>query len=197
MLIQVQKQLFNKVYGAENVEWTSKVFEGNAGLRERVFANIEKSRLARESSNYSGFAKFEKEFGDRLVAKISSDAIKREMLKSPSSKVWGTLSAGTNQGVKHFADYWSKYPERIPSLAKRLGVEETMFENTVQGFENFTEMALKVKSECTASRLNVNGKNIYFLEGAEKAKKGIVVIEVDGKIQSMMPSDPKSFKKLQ
>ena len=43
---------FNKTYGAENVEWTSKVFEGNAGLRERVFANIEKSRLARESSNY-------------------------------------------------------------------------------------------------------------------------------------------------
>ena len=53
---------FNKVYGAENVEWTSKVFEGNAGLRERVFGNIEKSRLARESSNYSGFAKFEKKF---------------------------------------------------------------------------------------------------------------------------------------
>ena len=33
---------FNKAYGAENVEWTSKVFEGKAGLRERVFANIEK-----------------------------------------------------------------------------------------------------------------------------------------------------------
>ena len=43
---------FNKAYGAENVEWTSKVFEGNAALRERVFANIEMSRLARESSNY-------------------------------------------------------------------------------------------------------------------------------------------------
>ena len=38
--------------GAENVEWTSKLLEGKAGLRERVFANIEKGRLARESSNY-------------------------------------------------------------------------------------------------------------------------------------------------
>ena len=43
---------FNKSYGAGNVEWTSKVFEGNVALKERVFANIEMSRLARESSNY-------------------------------------------------------------------------------------------------------------------------------------------------
>lgn len=82
-------------------------------------------------------------------------------------------------------------------MAKRLGIDESMFENTVQGFENFTEQALRVKKECTASRLDVNGKNIYFLEGAEKAKKGIVVLERDGKIQSMMPSDPKSFNKLE
>ena len=34
--------MINKTYGAENVEWTSKVFEGNAGLRERVFADKEK-----------------------------------------------------------------------------------------------------------------------------------------------------------
>ena len=44
---------FNKAYGAENVEWTSKIFEGKAGLRKRVFANIEMSRLARESSGFS------------------------------------------------------------------------------------------------------------------------------------------------
>ena len=41
---------FNKTYGVENVEWTSKALEGNGDLRERVFTNIEKSRLARESS---------------------------------------------------------------------------------------------------------------------------------------------------
>lgn len=119
------------------------------------------------------------------------------MLESSSVKSWGTLKDGTNQGVKHFADYWEKYPERVPSLAKRLGADESAFENTVQGFENFTEQALRVKNECTASRLDVNGKDIYFLEGAEKAKKGVVVIIKDGKIQSMMPSDLKSFSKLE
>lgn len=119
------------------------------------------------------------------------------MLESPSAKSWGMLEDGTNQGVKHFADYWDKYPERIPSLAKRLGVDEAKFENTLQGFDNFTEQASRVKNECTASRLDVNGKDIYFLEGAEKAKKGVVVMVKDGKIQSMMPSDPKSFSKLE
>ncbi|WP_241427205.1 RHS repeat-associated core domain-containing protein, partial [Clostridium saccharobutylicum] len=127
----------------------------------------------------------------------AAEAIKTKMLESPSAKLWGTLKDGTNQGVKHFADYWDKFPERIPSLAKRLGVDESKFENTVQGFENFTEQASRVKNECTASRLDVNGKDIYFLEGAEKAKKGVVVIVRDGKIQSMMPSDPKSFSKLE
>ena len=51
---------------------TSKVFEGNAGLRERVFANIEKSRLARESSNYSDFAKFEKKFAVEGIGKAKN-----------------------------------------------------------------------------------------------------------------------------
>lgn len=60
----------------------------------------------------------------------------------------------------------------------------------MQWFENFTEQV---------SRLDVNGKDIYFLEGAEKAKKGVVVIVIvkDGQIQSMMPSDPKSFNKFE
>ena len=59
---------FNKAYGAENVEWTSKIFEGNAGLRERVFANIEMSKVARESSNYSDFAKFERKFATKGIS---------------------------------------------------------------------------------------------------------------------------------
>lgn len=37
----------------------------------------------------------------------------------------------------------------------------------------------------------------YYQDGAENPKKGVVVIVKDGKIQSMMPSDPKSFEKLQ
>ncbi len=38
------------------------------------------------------------------------------MLKSNSAKAWGTLADRTNQGVKHFNNYWELYPERIPSL---------------------------------------------------------------------------------
>ena len=34
------------------------------------------------------------------------------------------------------------------------------------------------------------------MEGIEKPKKGVVVIVKDEKLQSMMPSDPRSFSKL-
>ena len=119
------------------------------------------------------------------------------MNESTSASKWGTLKDGTNQGVKHFADYWEQYPDRIPSLADRLGVDSSKFENSVEGFENFTEQAMRVKKECTASRLGVNGKDMYYIDGAKKTKKGIAVIFKDGKIQSMMPNDPKSFSKLQ
>ena len=68
---------FNKAYGVENVEWTSRIFEGNAALRERVFANIEMSRLARESSNYSDFAKFERDFINKLMAGTNKSFPKR------------------------------------------------------------------------------------------------------------------------
>ncbi len=37
------------------------------------------------------------------------------------------LDDGTNQGVKHFSGYWEQYPERIPSLEQRLGVQEGAF----------------------------------------------------------------------
>lgn len=42
----------------------------------------------------------------------------------------------------------------------------------------------------------INGKQIYFIEEAAKPKKGVVVIFRDGKLQSMMLSDLKSFEKL-
>ena len=44
---------------------------------------------------------------------------------------------------------------------------------------------------------NINGKSIYYIDGVANPKKGVVVIVKDGKIQSMMPSDFKSFNKLQ
>ncbi len=111
----------------------------------------------------------------------------------------GVLDDGTNQGVKHFYDYWQKYPERIPSLEKRLGVKEGSFNNSLEGFVNFTTQAERVITEATSvgNIRNVNGKTIYYIDGADKPKKGVVVIVRDGKIQSMMPSDSKTFNKMQ
>ena len=65
--------------------------------------------------------------------KGANKSIKQQMLETQSAKLWGTLPDGTNQGVKHFADYWEKYPERIPSLEERLGANVGEFENTVKG----------------------------------------------------------------
>jgi hypothetical protein len=98
-------------------------------------------------------------------------------------------------GLKHFVDYWGKHSERILSLAERLGVDVSEFENTAKGFENFIEQVLKVKNNGILRE--VNRKQIYFLEGSVKLKKDIVAIFKNGKIQSMMVSGPKSFNKLQ
>jgi len=43
-------------------------------IRNRVLKNIEESRLARESSNFGDFARFEKEFNERLATKGVSKA---------------------------------------------------------------------------------------------------------------------------
>ena len=43
----------------------------------------------------------------------------------------------------------------------------------------------------------INGKMIYYVESVVNPKKGVIVIVSDGKIQSMMPSNLKSFNKMQ
>ena len=117
------------------------------------------------------------------------------MLKTPSANAWGTLADGTNQGIKHFNNYWELYPERIPSIANRLGVDPADFSNTVSGFENFTKAAQNIIDNPAQMRV-VNGKSLYFVEGAENVNKGVTVIVQDGKIQSMMPTALKDFLKL-
>ena len=128
-----------------------------------------------------------------------SDSVRGIINQSDSAKLWGILDDGTNQGVKHFSDYWEKYPERIPSLEQRLGLPEGTFSNTLEGFDNFTSQAQRVISEAISigNVRIVNGKSIYYIDGVTNVKKGVVVIVRDGKIQSMMPSDFKSFNKLQ
>jgi len=129
----------------------------------------------------------------------SSKTVKELISESDAAKKWGILDDGTNQEIKHFSDYWKQYPERIPSLEQRLGVQEGYFNNSLEGFNNFTSEAECVVSEATSTGnvRNINGKSIYYIDGVANTKKGVIVIMRDGKIQSMMPSDFKSFNKMQ
>lgn len=105
---------FNKTYGVENVEWTSKALEGNGDLRERVFANIEKSRLARESSNFSNFTKFEKKFRRKFTA---DDISKNNDLWMKSAckddELFKYLSKNVNQDIANKFIKENKWPNGI------------------------------------------------------------------------------------
>ena len=99
------------------------------------------------------------------------------------------------------SDYWKIGKDNaIISflLEKRLGVSKGTFENSPEGFKNFTEQAERVIKEAqkNGNVREVNGKSFYYIDGADKIKKGVVVVVEDGKLQSMMPSDIKSFHKL-
>ena len=99
------------------------------------------------------------------------------------------------------SDYWKIGKDNaIISflLEKRLGVSKGTFENSPEGFKNFTEQAERVVKEAKKNKnvRNVNGKSFYYIDGADKVKKGVAVVVEDGKLQSMMPSNIKSFHKL-
>ena len=92
-------------------------------------------------------------------------------------------------------DYWKIGKDNVIisfPLEKRLGVSKGTFENSPEGFKNFTEQAERVVKEAKINRNTIveeNGKKItYFIEGAgKKPREGVKVIMYDGKIQSMMP----------
>ncbi|MER2169624.1 MAG: T7SS effector LXG polymorphic toxin [Psychrobacillus psychrodurans] len=163
--------------------------EEGKDLLEHVIEAQKKAEKAKETAKDAN-----KSVGDVEVKDKAN--LGDAMLKSNSAQAWGILTDGTNQGVKHFNNYWELYPERIPSLANRLGVDPNDFENTVRGFENFTNSAKNIMSDYTSMR-TVGDKTMYFVEGTEKAKKGVAVIVQNGKIQTMMPTSPKDFLKLQ
>lgn len=123
----------------------------------------------------------------------------RLILNSDNANKRGVLEDGTNQGVKHFVDYWGKYPKRIISLEQRLGIPSGKFNYSLEEFNNFTNQAERVVNEAIeiGNARIINGKSIYYIDGVTDPKKGVVVIVRDGKIQSMMTSDIKSFNKLQ
>ncbi|WP_228897037.1 hypothetical protein [Acidovorax sp. Leaf73] len=130
------------------------------------------------------------------AARGASRSLSELILERPSSNQWGTLENGTNQGVKHFAGYWEKFPERIPSLETRLGLEAGTFGKSQEGFDAFTNAAESVVKNGEARHLD-NGKSIYFVKGVDNLNKGVLVIVKDGKFQTIMPSDPKTFMKME
>lgn len=130
------------------------------------------------------------------AARGASRSLSELILERPSSNQWGTLENGTNQGVKHFAGYWERFPERIPSLETRLGLEAGTFGKSQEGFDAFTNAAESVVKNGEARHLD-NGKSIYFVKGVENLNKGVLVIVKDGKFQTIMPSDPKTFMKME
>jgi hypothetical protein len=114
---------------------------------------------------------------------------------SSSLKHWGTLADGTNQGFKHFANYMDKFPDRLPSLERRLGIDSGTFSRNGSGFDAFTQQALNVARNGSVRFLD-SGKSIHFMQGAQKARNGTIVIRQNGKLQSMMPGTLNSFKKM-
>lgn len=54
-----------------------------------------------------------------------------------------------------------------------MGVSKGTFENSLEGFTNFTEQAERVIKEAKKNKnvRNVNGKLFYYIDGADKIKK--------------------------
>ena len=127
-------------------------------------------------------------FEDETIGNLNTERILNK---------WGTGADGTNQGIRHFYEYWDEQEGRIPSLEKRLGVPEGTFEKSPEGFKNFTEQAERVIKEAqeNGNVREVNEKTYYYIDGANKAKEGVLVIVKDEKIQTIMPSSKKYFLK--
>ena len=73
-------------------------------------------------------------------------------------------------------DYWKigKDNAIIPfPLEKRLGFSEGTFENSAEGFKNFTEQTERVIKEAqkNGNVREANGKSFYYIDGADKIKK--------------------------
>jgi len=113
---------------------------------------------------------------------------------SKAAQSWRVLEDGTNQGMKHYFEYMDKFPERIPGLARRLGIDASQFTKTAEGLEKFTEQAMRVIDKGVAKDVG-GGKVYHYLE--TNANEGVLVITKDGKIDSMMSSNLKYFNKLE
>ena len=172
---------FNKAYGAENVEWTSKVFEGNAALRERVFANIEMSRLARESSNYSDFAKFEREFATKGISKVKKVIAKNPLPNLENARI----------NPKKLTEY-ALNPEHPVGGNKAKVFESTLGYNKSNADDLMNEVYNKLyESDATLGKLDEYGQrytvdmNITGPNGSSKIVRTGWIIKKGSKIPDL------------
>ena len=73
-------------------------------------------------------------------------------------------------------DYWKIGKDNAIisfPLEKRLGLFEGTFENSAEGFKNFTEQTERVIKEAqkNGNVREVNGKSFYYIDGADKKKR--------------------------
>ncbi len=147
-------------------------------------------------------AEFFDKYGDgKVFGKTNEydyDTVRKTIKQSKAGQKWGTTSNGIHQGELHYSDYGMDSPDRLSSLETRLGVQEGTFDGSLDGFNSFTTQAERVVAEASRNGTvrQIDNKTIYYVKGAANPKKGVVVIVKDGKLQSMMPSDEKSFNKL-
>ena len=127
---------------------------------------------------------------------IAMEAIKEEIQKDDSQiHSWGILPSGVNQGLRHFCDYWVAQPDRIPTIENARGLCPGTFRYSLDGFNAFTNEAKKVIAQARRNGTckKSGGKEIFYSPSARDPKKGVIVIKVGGKLQSMMPGTRKSF----
>ena len=104
-----------------------------------------------------------------------------------AASLWGISRDGVNQGIRHFFEYATKYPQRIPQIAGKLGCNT--FEISKNGFQAFTNALINVTRNYQSMgglMRQIGQKAIYYYND-------VIIIMYDGKLQSAMIGNLKTF----
>ena len=104
-----------------------------------------------------------------------------------AASLWGISRDGVNQGIRHFFEYATKYPQRIPKIAGKLGCNT--FEISKNGFQEFTNALINVTRNYQSMgglMRQIGQKAIYYYND-------VIIIMYDGKLQSAMIGNLKTF----
>lgn len=107
-----------------------------------------------------------------------------------SASLWGVSRDGINQGIRHYFEYSTKYPERLSQIAKILGVDSFTYDKT--GFNNFTKSVMNIVNNYQsigAMMRSIGNKTVYYYNK-------LIIIMFDGKLQSVMVGSQKYFQNM-